>query len=225
MESFMPAAPLPRAGRIMAGIVFAEIGRYIDSLANRGTEVQQRIEKQGEGWPIVGAAEGSFLHILVRAAGARRILELGTAIGYSGTWLARALPDKGELVTVEHDPGTADLARKNFEAAGVASRVRIEVGDAVDVLEDLRGPFDLVFNDIEKVHYLAVLPYCLRLLRPGGLLVTDNVLWGGEVARGARSRETKTIREYNETLARDPRVIVVIVPLRDGVSVALKVRD
>lgn len=209
----------------MAGIVYPEIDAYIDGLANRGTESQRRIEEQGEGWPIVGAAEGSFLHVLARAIGARKILELGTAIGYSGTWLARALPDGGRLVTVEHNPETAEIARKNFEAAGVAGRVKVEVGDALEVLGRVRGPFDFIFNDIDKVHYLEVLPHCLRLLRAGGLLVTDNVLWSGEVARGARSRETRTIREYNEALAKDPRVVAAIVPLRDGVSVALKVRD
>ena len=203
----------------------SEIDAYIERLANRGTEAQRTIEGRGRGWPIVGPAEGSLLHILARALGARRILELGTAIGYSGAWLARALPEGGELVTVERDSGTADLARRNFEAAGVADRVRIEVGEAGEVLPRLRGPFDMVFNDIDKSQYLDVLPHCLRLLRVGGLLVTDNVLWQGEVARGSRSREARTIRAYNEALARDPRVMAAIVPLRDGVSIALKVRD
>ena len=209
----------------MDGIVYPEIDRYIDRLANRGPDAQRAIEDQGEGWPIVGAAEGSLLYVLARAVGARRVLELGTAIGYSGSWLARALPDRGELVTVERDPGTAEIARRNFEAAGVADKVRVEVGEATEVLPRLRGPFDMVFNDIDKAHYLAVLPHCLRLVRMGGLLVTDNVLWQGGVARGSRSKEARTIRDYNEALARDPRVVVAIVPLRDGVSIALKVKD
>jgi len=207
----------------MEGIVDPAVESYIDRLANRGTEVQRLIEAQGRDWPIVGPAEGSLLHVLARSLGARRILELGMAIGYSGTWLARALPDDGELVTVERSPETADLARKNFEAGGVAAKVRIEVGEARTILPRLRGPFDLVFNDIDKAEYLSVLPHCIRLLRVGGLLVTDNVLWQGEVARGSRSQAARTIREYNETLARDPRFVVTIVPLRDGVSIALKV--
>ena len=209
----------------MTGIVNPEIDAYIDRLANRGTQAQGAIEDEGRDWPIVGPAEGSLLYILARAVGARRILELGTAIGYSGTWLARALSDGGELVTVERDPATADIARKHFVAAGMADQVRIEVGEARQVLPRLRGPFDLVFNDIDKAQYLEVQPHCLRLLRVGGLLVTDNVLWQGEVARGSRSREARTIRAYNEALARDPRVVATIVPLRDGVSIALKVRD
>lgn len=209
------------------GIVFDEIDEYIDGLAARGDDALQAVERQGhaEGWPIVGAAEGSLLHILARGIQARRILELGTAIGYSGTWLARALPEGGELVTVEGDPETAEAARKNFEKTGVASRVTLLVGIAQHVLGDLKGPFDYIFNDIDKEGYPEVLEPCIERLRVGGLLVTDNVLWHGDVARPDRSRETQAVRTYNERLARDPRMVAAIVPLRDGVSVALKVRE
>src|SRR5712692_5945728 len=146
-------------------------------------------------------------------------------VGSSGTWLARALPDDGELVTVEHDPETASIARKNLEKTGVATKVKILVGDAQAILKDLKGPFDYIFNDIDKAGYPAVLEPAIERLRVGGLLVTDNVLWGGDVARKDRSSETQAIRTYNERLAKDPRMIASIVPLRDGVSVALKVRD
>jgi len=209
------------------GIVYDEIDEYIDGLANRGDAALKTVERQGEaeGWPIVGAAEGSFIHILARSIRAKRILELGTAIGYSGTWLARALPDDGELVTVEHDPETAVLARKNLEKTGVASKVTILVGDAQQILPDVRGPFDYIFNDIDKAGYPAVLEPCIERLRVGGLLVTDNVLWHGDVARKDRSKATQAIRTYNERLARDPRMLAVIVPLRDGVSVAIKVHE
>ena len=209
------------------GIVYDEIDNYVDGLANRGDTALVTVEKQGmnEGWPIVGAAEGSLLHILARSVRAKRILELGTAIGYSGTWLARALADNGELVTVEHDPETAALARKNLEKTGVAPKVRILVGAADRILRDLKGPFDFIFNDIDKAGYPAVLEPCIERLRIGGLLVTDNVLWNGDVARKVRSAETAAIRTYNERLAKDPRMIATIVPLRDGVSIASKVRD
>ncbi|MGQ0796334.1 MAG: O-methyltransferase [Methanobacteriota archaeon] len=211
----------------MPGIVHDDIDAYIERLANRGDAALRAIEDRGrkEGWPIVRAAEGSLLHILAKAMGARRILELGTAIGYSGTWLARALPDDGELVTVEGDPETANIARATFEKTGVVARVTILVGDAREILGDLRGPFDLVFNDIDKEGYPDVLEPCIERLRVGGLLVTDNVLWHGEVARKGRSADTEAIRAYNERLSKDARLIAVITPVRDGVSVALKVRD
>ena len=211
----------------MAEIVNQAIDAYIDQLAARGDEALRIVERQGreERWPIVGPAEGSLLHILARSIRAKRILELGAAIGYSGTWLARALPSDGELVTVEWNPETAAIARKNFERTGVAKRVRIEIGSALDVVPRLRGRFDLIFNDIDKVHYGDVLPLCLEKLRVGGLLVTDNVLWSGTVAAARRTKEAQVIHEYNESLAKDPRMLPVIVPLRDGVSIALKVRD
>src|SRR5690349_7258272 len=119
-------------GGVPRAIVYEEIDEYIDGLANRGDPALRTVERQGEEekWPIVGAAEGSFLHILARSIQAKRILELGTAIGYSGTWLARALPDSGELITVEHNPETASTARKNMEKTGVTKKVKILVGDA-----------------------------------------------------------------------------------------------
>jgi predicted O-methyltransferase YrrM len=209
------------------GIVYEEIDNYIDGLANRGDAALKAVEKQGldEGWPIVGAAEGSLLHILARSVRAKRILELGTAIGYSGTWLARALADGGELVTVEHNPKTAALAQKNFERTGVSSKVRIVVGTADQALREAKGPFDFIFNDIDKVGYPAVLEPCIERVRPGGLLVTDNVLWHGEVARKDRSPEVMAIRTYNERLSKDPRMIASVIPLRDGVSIASKIHD
>lgn len=209
------------------GIVYAEIDNYIDGLANRGDAALRAVEKQGidEGWPIVGAAEGSLLHVLARSVRAKRILELGTAIGYSGTWLARALVDGGELVTVEFNPKTAALAQKNFEKTGVSSKVRIVVGTADQALRELKGPFDFIFNDIDKVGYPAVLEPCIERVRLGGLLVTDNVLWHGDVARKDRSPEVMAIRTYNERLSKDPRMIASVIPLRDGVSIASKIRD
>jgi caffeoyl-CoA O-methyltransferase len=209
------------------GIVYEEIDTYIDKLANRGDSALQEVEKQGilEDWPIVAAAEGSLLHVLARSIRAKRILELGTAIGYSGTWLARALAEGGELITVEHVAKTAEIARRNFEKTGVEAKVKVLVGTAQKILRDLKGPFDLIFNDINKADYPAVLEPCIERLRVGGLLVTDNVLWGGDVARGDPSEETVAIRTYNERLAKDPRMIASIVPLRDGVSIALKIRD
>lgn len=216
----------PPVVRTARKIVYEEIDDYIDRLATRGDPALREVERQGleEGWPIVAAAEGSLLHILARSIGAKRILELGTAIGYSGTWLARALADGGELVTVEHDPETAVIARRNFEKTGVAAKVKILVGGAQTILADLKGPFDFIFNDIDKEGYPVVLEPCIERLRVGGLLVTDNVLWRGDVARTDRSAETAAIRTYNERMAKDSRMITAIVPLRDGVSIALKVQ-
>src|SRR5947208_14196390 len=141
----------PDGGRLPPGIVYDEIDKYMDGLANRGDAALVTVEKQGlkEGWPIVGAAEGNLLHILARSLRAKRILELGTAIGYSGTWLARALVDGGELVTVEHDPETAALAHKNFEKTGVDSKGRILVGAADRIPRDLKDTLEHISNELQ----------------------------------------------------------------------------
>lgn len=209
----------------MGDIVPDDIEAYVVAHVAARDDALAAVEAQGqrERWPIVGPAEGALLHLLARMVGARRALELGTAIGYSGTWIARGLEPGGELVTVEADPDTARIAAENLGRTGVADRVRILVGDARDVLQDLEGPFDLVFVDIDKEGYPVVLPRCADLLRVGGVLVADNVLWSGEVARGGRDAATEAIRAYNDALAADPRFVSVILPMRDGVSVALKV--
>src|SRR5439155_24153266 len=140
----------PDGGRLPPGIVYDEIDNYMDGLANRGDAALVTVEKQGlkDGWPIVGAAEGSLLHILARSLRAKHILELGTAIGYSGTWLALALGDGGELITVEHDPETAALAHKNFEKTSVDPKARVLGRVTERTLRHHKGPIDYLFNAI-----------------------------------------------------------------------------
>ena len=210
----------------MADIVPGKIEAYVEAHLAARDPALAAVEGQGEreGWPIVGPAEGTLLHVLTRLVKAKRALELGTAIGYSTTWIARGLEPGGELVTVEWNPDTAKTAAENLRKTGVADRVRILVGDARDILDDLDGPFDLVFNDIDKESYPIVLPRVADLVRVGGLLVTDNVLWSGEVVKARADAETRAIRAYNDALAADSRFASVILPLRDGVSVALKAR-
>jgi predicted O-methyltransferase YrrM len=128
-----------------------------------------------EGIPVVGPVVGELLHLLARALGAERILELGTASGYSSIHLAQGLASSGSLLTLERDPAMAERAREHLRRAGVAGRVEVRVGDALEILATLDGPFDLAFLDIEKADYVRALPDCRRLLRPGGLLVADNV--------------------------------------------------
>jgi len=180
------------------------------------------------GLPLVDAEVGALLRVLATSIGARRILEIGTAIGYSGIWLARALPEDGMLVTMEFDEARAREARDNFARAGVAERVGVVVGDAQLKIAKVAGPFDLVFQDGDKQLYSPLLDRLVALLRPGGLLVTDNVLWDGEVVPGFQkeprhnSDDTRAIIEYNERIAAHPQLLTSIVPLRDGVAISVK---
>ena len=171
---------------------------------------------------------GALLQVLAGAIGARRILEIGTAVGYSGIWLARALPPDGMLITMELDPDRAAEARRNFERAGLNARAHVMVGDASRLVAKVSGPFDLIFQDGDKLHYGPMLERLVALVRPGGLLVTDNVLGSGEVIPGFVSSprhdpaRTSAIAAYNERLCTHPLLTTTIVPLRDGLAVAMK---
>jgi len=150
---------------------------YFSRLVSGRDDTLLRLEKEAkeEGIPIVGPVAGSLLEILVRAVGARRVLELGCATGYSAIFLARGLAGgKGKVLTVENNPERAERARGNFSAAGVSGLVEILEGDAAAILEGMAHEVDLIFLDIEKESYLSAFIHCRRLLRPGGLLVADN---------------------------------------------------
>lgn len=166
----------------------------------------------------VPAALGRLLGILVRAIGARRILELGTLGGYSATWMARALPPDGRLISLEADPRHAEVARANLARAGLAERVEIRVGAALDLLPDLAGgaPFDLVFIDADKTSYPAYLDWSIKLLRPGGLIVADNVLRDGAVLNPNAAEDARAIDTFNRAAAAHPRLDAIILPNRGG---------
>jgi predicted O-methyltransferase YrrM len=214
----------------MGLIVPDAVERYLSSL-NRGAEpVLADIARAGRerDLPLVDAEVGALLRVLALAAGATRILEIGTAIGYSGIWLAGALPSTGSLLTMELSTERAREARANFERAGLADRVNVIVGDAGLMLAKVAGPFDVIFQDGDKQLYSPMLDRLVALLGPGGLLITDNVLWDGEVVPGfvpapqRNPADTRAIAEYNERLANHPALITTILPLRDGVAVSVK---
>jgi predicted O-methyltransferase YrrM len=214
----------------MGIIVPDAIEQYLAGLNHFGDEVLDAIARgtQQRGLPLVDAEVGALLRMLATAVNASRMLEIGTAIGYSGIWLAGALPPGGMLITIEMSEERAREARDNFARAGVADRVSVVVGDAQLKLAKVSGPFDLIFQDGDKQLYTPMLDRLVALLRPRGLLVTDNVLWDGEVAPGfvAAPRrpveDTRAIAEYNRRLASHPALLTSIVPLRDGVSISVK---
>src|ERR1043165_878849 len=170
----------------MGQIVPDAVERYLANLNHAGDAVLEGIARGNEsrGLPLVDAEVGGLLRVLATAIGARRILEIGTAIGYSGIWLAGALPPDGMLITLEMNEGRAKEARDNFARAGLADRVSVVVGDAQLNIAKASGPFDLIFQDGDKQLYTPLLDRLVGLLWPRGLLVTDNVLWDGEVVPG-----------------------------------------
>jgi predicted O-methyltransferase YrrM len=214
----------------MGQIVPDAVEHYLSALNHQRDGILDEIARVGaaEGLPLVDAEVGALLRVLATSIRAQRILEVGTAIGYSTIWLAGALPSGGMLFTIEKDAGRASRARENIARAHLSDRVTVIVGDAQLMLAKLSGPFDLVFQDGDKRLYVPLLGRLIDLLRPEGLLVTDNVLWDGEVVPGfvaaplRNVEETTAIADYNERLNEHPRLLTATVPLRDGVSISVK---
>lgn len=213
---------------------FVAIDRYIDDLfAPEDDQLLSALEEaKAAGLPHiqVSASQGKFLYLLAKLVGARRILEVGTLGGYSAIWLARALPDDGRLITLELEPRHAEVASRNLARTGLAAKTEVIVGPALAALRALGGrgeaPFDLVFIDADKSSYPDYFAEVMRLVRPGSLILGDNVIRGGAVldphhpdpnARGARA--------FNELLAHDPRLEAVVlqqvgVKGHDGLAIA-----
>jgi predicted O-methyltransferase YrrM len=214
----------------MGQIVPDAVERYLSELNHASDPILLDLARAGaeQDLPLVDAEVGALLRVLAYSVSAKRILEIGTAIGYSGIWLAGALPAGGMLLTMESDPERVRVARANFERAGVADRVSVIAGDAQRTIAKVAGPFDLIFQDGDKTLYGPLLDRLVSLLRPGGLLVTDNVLWDGEVVPGfvvvprRNVEDTRAIADYNEQLNAHPQLITATVPLRDGVSISVK---
>ena len=198
---------------------------YLDGLLLARDPVLARMEQEAdrEGIPIVDAHEGAFLSLLVRIAGAKRILELGTATGYSGIWMLRGT-EGGMLTTFEVDGKRAARARANFAEAGLANQALVMEQDAVHGLEKLQGRFDACFIDLlnsfpsEDVTR-RVLELCIEHLDGGALLMADNALRQGEVVK-PKTQQARNVAFYNQHVAKHPRLESVVVPIRDGLSVA-----
>ena len=171
----------------------------------------------------VSAEEGKLVHVLLRATGARRVLEIGTLGGYSGAWIARALPAGGRLTTIEANPRHAAVARQSFVLAGVADRVELREGAALDVLPRLEPGYDAVFVDADKPPLERYYAEAVRLLRVGGLLLCDNAFFHARVLDTEDCEpDVAGVRAFNRLAAADPRVVATIVPVRDGLLVGVK---
>jgi caffeoyl-CoA O-methyltransferase len=173
--------------------------------------------------PIVGPAVGRVLQQLARMINARRVFELGSAIGYSTIWWAQAVGEKGTVVYTDGDSNNAERARGYFERAGVAKQITVHIGDALEFLSEQKQEYDIIFNDVDKQDYPRVLRLVAPRLRKGGLFITDNVLWSGRVAQKTPSdAETKAILEFNRKLYDSNEYYTTILPIRDGLAIALK---
>lgn len=209
----------------MGGITTEPVEDYLYSLLPRRDEVLSEIEAEASrrNIPIVGPAVGRILYQLARMIGARTIFEMGSAIGYSTIWWARALGKGGRVFYTDGDRKNAEEARRYFKRAGVDDRIEVQTGDALELLSESKQQFDIIFNDVDKEDYPRVLRLAIPRLRKGGLFVTDNVLWSGRVADPKNSEaSTRAIREFNRLLYSAPDLFTTILPIRDGIAVAMK---
>lgn len=210
----------------MAGeIVTRAVERYMLDLLPERDPVMQEMEEQAKkrDIPIVGPAVGRLLHQYARMIQARRVFEMGSAIGYSTLWWARAVGSPGQVVYTDGDKKNAAEAKKYFVRAGLDSRIRIAVGDALELLSEEKQEFDIIFNDVDKEDYPRVLHLISSHLRKGGLFITDNVLWSGRVTEAKPGEQsTRAIQEFNRRLYATKEFFTTIIPLRDGVAVAVK---
>ncbi len=209
-------------------ILRPEQERYLQSLLPPRDPLLQEMERraQAEGIPISDPEVGRLLEIEARACRARRILEIGTAIGYGTLWLLRGAPE-ARITTVDRSPEMLAAAREYLERAGVAGLVELVEGEALEVLPALRERFDLVYIDAEKTLYRRMLDLALPKLEVGGLVVVDNLLWKGRVAEpgeGEEDPETRAIAAFNGYFSIHPQLAAVILPLGDGVGLAAKTR-
>src|SRR6266699_4462561 len=165
----------------------------------------------------ISPIQGKFLQLLAAVCNARKILEIGSLGGYSGIWLARALPPGGRFITLEINSAHAEVVRGSFAKAGVSDRAEIRVGKALDLLPQLEGeaPFDLVFIDADKQPYPQYLEWALRLTRPGSIIVADNCIRGGTALHESKDEATAGLFEYNRRIASDPRLVSLALPMDD----------
>ena len=175
--------------------------------------------------PIVGPVVGTLLSQLATSIGAKRVFELGSAIGYSTIWLAHAVGSSGKVYYTDGDERNAKLADDFLTRAGLRDRVEIMVGDALKSFDSVPGEFDVIFNDVDKEGYPDVYRKAARRVRTGGLFITDNVLWSARVVDPSETEDsTEAIRQFNRMLSQDERFRTVILPLRDGVSIAQRLK-
>jgi predicted O-methyltransferase YrrM len=209
----------------MGGITEGPVEDYVYSLLPPRDEVLAEMESLAaeKDIPIVGPAVGRVLAQYAMIAKAKTVFEMGSAIGYSTIWWASAIGEGGKVFYTDGDQRNADQARRYFQRAGVSDRITVKVGDALELLSEQKQEFDIIFNDVDKDDYPRVLRLAIPKLRKGGLFITDNVLWSGRVvSQDPPDERTKGILEFNRELYNARELFSTILPLRDGLAVAVK---
>ena len=215
-----------RSDNLRSAFTQEDVDKYIYELLPPRAAVVQEMEAYAEEHrvPIIGPAVARLLTLLVQVSGAMRIFEMGSAIGYSTIWLARAAGTKAKVFYTDGNPENARRAQEYFRKAGVAKRINVQVGNALELVKKTPGKFDFIFNDVDKHQYPDALRAALPKLKRGGLFITDNTLWSGKAARAAapEDKDTRGVQEFNRLVYASKELFPVLIPLRDGVTVCRK---
>jgi len=205
-------------------IVAPKIEKYLIDLLPERDEALAEMEALAAktGFPIIGPLVGRLLGQLTILSGARRILELGSGFGYSAYWFAKAVGGDGKVICTDADPKNREQALGFFKQSGVLEKVDFRVGNALKIIEQLQGDFDIILNDIDKEEYPEAFRRAVPRLKKGGLLITDNVIRSGRVVEENPDASTEAIMEFNRLIYSTNELWTTIIPLRDGVSVSLK---
>ena len=208
-------------------IVNPGIEEYIESFSPTLDDVRRDMEEYARenGFPIVGPSVGRLLYQLTLISGAEEIIELGSGFGYSAYWFGKALTvlGRGRVILTDASPDNAEMAEGFLSRAGLMDRVEIKVGDALEIFDAAKGPFDIIFNDVDKEEYPPLVEKAYAKLRKGGLFITDNVLWLGRgLSPEDDSSATEGVREVTKLLFAEQGFYSTILPVRDGVSISLK---
>ncbi len=204
--------------------MFKKTHRYLDQITPERPPILREMEAYAveSDFPIIGPLVGRFLYQLAVAIKARRILELGSGYGYSAYWFSLAVGSKGHITLTDTDSRNKRLAFDFFKRAGLQTQFDFRVGNALNIVRRLTGPFDLILNDIDKTGYPKTIDLAARLLRKGGLFITDNLLWSGKVYDKSPDETTKAIIEFTQQLYRDSRFFTSVLPIRDGLGMAIR---
>ncbi|UCH48753.1 MAG: class I SAM-dependent methyltransferase [Betaproteobacteria bacterium] len=209
-----------------------ELSAYLQQVSLRDTELLARLREETSGMPMAGmqisAEQGQFMQLLVKALGIRRAIEIGVYTGYSSLCVALAMPDDGRIIACDISEEWTSVARRYWEKAGVSHKIELRLAPALETLgimlaNDLNNSFDFAFIDADKTSYKDYYEHTLTLIRPGGLIAIDNTLWNGAVVdESNQTEDTRAIREFNAMVHADERVDISLLPIGDGLTLALK---
>lgn len=204
---------------------FSDVDSYLHKVTPKSEEILKEMEDYAaaNGFPIIGPLVGRFLCQMAMSIKAKKILELGSGFGYSAFWFSLGMGVRGKIVMTDGNSANRERALQYFIRGGLRPTVNFLVGDALKSVAHINGGFDIVLNDIDKAGYPETIEVAHRLLRPGGLFITDNLLWSGKVMdKNVKDPDTKGIRKFTKMLFSDERFMTSLLPIRDGISLSVK---